>query len=98
MQLIGAALVGAVIFLSAFGRVSGLMLAQMHKIVAFVTWLEVYGPILGKTPAPRVQDLVAERPATRWVVAMAIAICGLAPRRGQRDEHAIHRADQGRLT
>jgi len=57
--------VGAVIFLFAFGWLSGLMLAQMYKIVAFVTWLEVYGPILGKTPTPRVQDLVAERPATR---------------------------------
>lgn len=58
--------VGAVVFLSAFGWLSGLMLAQMYKIVAFLTWLEVYGPVLGKTPAPRVQDLVAERPATRW--------------------------------
>ena len=58
--------VGAVIFLSAFGWLSGLMLAQMHKIVAFLTWLEVYGPVLGKTLTPRVQDLVEERAATRW--------------------------------
>jgi hypothetical protein len=49
--------VGAVVFLSAFGWLSGLMLAQMHKIVAFLTWLEVYGPVLGKTLTPRVQDL-----------------------------------------
>jgi len=58
--------VGAVVFLSAFGWLSGLMLAQMHKIVAFLTWLEVYGPVLGKTLTPRVQDLVEERAATRW--------------------------------
>ncbi len=58
--------VGAVVFLAAFGWLSGIMLAQMYKIVAFLTWLEVYGPMLGKTPTPRVQDLVAERPATRW--------------------------------
>ena len=58
--------VGAVVFLSAFGWLSGMMLAQMHKIVAFLTWLEVYGPVLGKAATPRVQDLVAERPATRW--------------------------------
>jgi hypothetical protein len=58
--------VGAVVFLSAFGWLTGIMLAQMYKIVAFLTWLEVYGPVMGKTATPRVQDLVAERPATRW--------------------------------
>jgi hypothetical protein len=60
--------VGAVVFLVAFGWLSGLMLSQMYKIVAFLTWLEVYGPVLGKTSTPRVQDLVAERPAARWFV------------------------------
>ena len=68
--------VGAVVFLSAFGWLSGFMLAQMYKIVAFLTWLEVYGPVLGKAPTPRVQDLVAERPAMRWFTLFFAGVWG----------------------
>jgi hypothetical protein len=68
--------VGAVVFLSAFGWLSGFMLAQMYKIVAFLTWLEVYGPVLGKAPTPRVQDLVAERPTMRWFMLFFAAVWG----------------------
>ena len=68
--------VGAVVFLSAFGWLSGFMLAQMYKIVAFLTWLEVYGPVLGKAPTPRVQDLVAERLAMRWFLLFFAGVWG----------------------
>src|SRR5690606_19923293 len=44
---------GAVVFLTAFGWLSGLGLSQLYKIVAFLTWLECYGPVLGKTQTPR---------------------------------------------
>jgi hypothetical protein len=58
--------VGAFVFLAGFGWLSGLVLAKLYKIVAFLTWLETYGPAMGRTPTPRVQDLVAERRASKW--------------------------------
>lgn len=57
---------GAVVFLFAFGWLTGLGLAKLYKIVAFLTWLECYGDLLGKRPTPRVQDLVNEPRAIRW--------------------------------
>jgi hypothetical protein len=58
--------IGVVVFLSAFGWLTGLGLAKLYKIVAFLTWLECYGPVLGKTATPRVQDLVVETRAAKW--------------------------------
>ena len=68
--------VGAVFFLVSFGWLSGFGLAKLYKIVAFLTWLECYGPILGKVPTPRVQDLVVEPRAMKWFVIYFIAVWG----------------------
>lgn len=58
--------IGGVVFLLAFGWLTGLGLAKLYKIVAFLTWLECYGALLGKRPTPRVQDLVNEPRAMPW--------------------------------
>lgn len=66
--------IAPVVFLVAFGWLSGLGLAKLYKIAAFLTWLECYGPILGKTITPRVQDLVVERHALKWFVLYFLAV------------------------
>jgi hypothetical protein len=65
---------GALLFLLAFGWLSGLGLAKLYKIVAFLTWLECYGPVLGKAKTPRVQDLVDEARARPWFHLHYVAV------------------------
>jgi len=66
--------VGAFVFLIAFGWLSGLVLAKLYKIVAFLTWLETYGPVMGSAPTPRVQDLAVEPRAAKWFVGYFVCV------------------------
>lgn len=68
---------GALVYLFAFGWLGGLGLAKLYKIVAFLTWLECFAPVLGKRQTPRVQDLVDERRAAPWFGTYFVSV-GLA--------------------
>lgn len=75
-----AAVTPALAYLLLFGWLSGLGLTQLYKIVPFLTWLEKFGPRLGRGPAVRVQDLVNERRAQPWfrLYFAAVAVATVA--------------------
>jgi len=75
-------IVSAIVYLFVFGWLTGFGLAQLLKIVPFLTWIEAFGPLLGRRQTPKLGELVNGRRAGVWlglfylsVVGAAIALC-----------------------
>lgn len=57
----------ALAILLVLGWLSGLTLSQLVKIVPFMTWLEAYGPFIGRIRTPQVSDLLCAPRARLWL-------------------------------
>jgi hypothetical protein len=70
----GQHVIVALSYLFAFGWLSGLGLAQLLKIVPFLTWIEAFGPLLGRRRTPLLTELVAARRSSIWLGAFYVAV------------------------
>lgn len=55
---IGGAWAEAAVFAALVGWLSTLTLAQMVKIVSFLTWIQIFAPRIGRQPVPTVHKLI----------------------------------------
>lgn len=77
----------ALVFTALVGWLSTLTLAQMIRITAFLTWIQVFAPLIGRRKVPLVQSLTGPRGAGRalalWSISAATGtvalLTGFAP-------------------
>ena len=71
----------AAVFAALVGWLSTLTLAQIIRITAFLTWLQIFAPMIGRRKIPLVQNLIAPRRAiwalAVWSIATALGIASL---------------------
>lgn len=63
----GGAWAEAAVFAALAGWLSTLTLAQMVKIVSFLTWIQIFSPQIGRRPVPMVHQLTDAAAAARWL-------------------------------
>ena len=63
-------------YLLLLGWLTGLGLAQLYKIIPFLTWLKTYGSLMGRREVPKVQDLVRERHGLSLMMGYHLAVFG----------------------
>ncbi len=70
--------VSAIVYLFVFGWLTGFGLAQLLKIVPFLTWIEAFGPLLGRRPTPKLGELINGRRAGVWLGLFYFSVVGAA--------------------
>lgn len=73
----GGALAEAGVFAALVGWLSTLTLSQMIRITAFLTWIQVFAPLIGRRKVPLVQQLTQPRRAA-WALALWSLSAGAA--------------------
>ena len=68
----------AITYLFVFGWLTGLGWSQLLKIVPFLTWIEAFGPLLGRRPTPRLPELIKERRTMAWLCIFYLAVIASA--------------------
>ncbi|MBW9052519.1 hypothetical protein [Rhizobium mesosinicum] len=71
-------IISAVVYLFVFGWLTGFGLAQLLKIVPFLTWIEAFGPLLGRRPTPKLGELINGRRAGVWLGIFYVSVVGAA--------------------
>ncbi len=71
-------IMSAIVYLFVFGWLTGFGLAQLLKIVPFLTWIEAFGPLLGRRPTPKLGELINGRRAGVWLCLFYFSVVGAA--------------------